>query len=180
MVYYRCVVAFALWMGSSVVATNAKEDTKFHHGGAKGLMMRGQEERRIRQGRELMMMTGKKSSAKKSTPPPALPPAINVIKLDPPRYVGCYSEGDLKFEAVGLPDFVLDLPETGPPEPLFCHIKCLYESGMHFGLRWSTRDCLCISDINDENTNIKVRESDCKNDGSTDAEVFAVYEDSFR
>ena len=54
MVYYRCVVAFALWMGSSVVATNAKEDTKLRHGGAKGLMMRGQEERRIRQGRELV------------------------------------------------------------------------------------------------------------------------------
>ena len=54
MVYYRCAVAFALWMGSSVVATNAKEDTKLRHGGAKGLMMRGQEERRIRQGRELV------------------------------------------------------------------------------------------------------------------------------
>ena len=54
MVYYRCAVVFALWMGSSVVATNAKEDTKLRHGGAKGLMMRGQEERRIRQGRELV------------------------------------------------------------------------------------------------------------------------------
>ena len=54
MVYYRCVVAFALWMGSSAVATNAKEDTKLRHGGAKGLIMRELEDRRILGGRELV------------------------------------------------------------------------------------------------------------------------------
>ena len=54
MVYYRCVVASALWMGSSVAATNAKEDNKLRHGGAKGLMMRELEERRILGGRELV------------------------------------------------------------------------------------------------------------------------------
>ena len=54
MVYYRCVVASALWMGASVAATNAKEDTKLRHGGAKGLMMRELEERRMLEGRELV------------------------------------------------------------------------------------------------------------------------------
>ena len=52
--YYRCVVASALWMGSSVASTNAKEDNKLRHGGAKGLMMRELEERRILGGRELV------------------------------------------------------------------------------------------------------------------------------
>ena len=41
-------------MGASVAATNAKEDTKLRHGGAKGLIMRELEDRRILGGRELV------------------------------------------------------------------------------------------------------------------------------
>lgn len=81
MIYYRCIVAFALWMTSSIGVINAKEDIDLRRGGAKGLLMRGQEERRIHEGQRELQDPSKSKNA--------------------PPYVGCYiATGERKKKRV--------------------------------------------------------------------------------